>query len=275
MGVHDILIVFSISMWKFWVLEINCFSKIDEFINFEAVEDNMDEIDVVEENMIENVSDVNLIDDENNFDENIDDYYAFTNVNRSVEAAMQDYFIDFDYSQEANNYCPDDYYPGKEIIDQFKYSAKKVEDFKSTLLIMQGFGNTDSFYYVLLYTIQYQFKNKKNECDNDDELRKYIDNDQLYDALSAVKEKLSLDLDIQNFENQCFSVNNLLNKYGLFLRVYEMKDKFRYLIKQDSKKNFWEIYWAVSFVSSPAKGLRQPFCLTDIIWKPVKKSDDQ
>ena len=159
------------------MLEINCFSKMDEFINFEAVEDNMDEIDVVEENMIENVSDVNLIDDENNFDENIDDYYAFTNVNRSVEAAMQDYFIDFDYSQEANNYCPDDYYPGKEIIDQFKYSAKKVEDFKSTLLITQGFGNTDSFYYVLLDTIQYQFKNKKNECDNDDELKKYIDND--------------------------------------------------------------------------------------------------
>ena len=149
----------------------------DEFINFEAVEHNMDEIDVVEENMIENVSDVNLIDDENNFDENIDDYYAFTNVNRSVEAAMQDYFIDFDYSQEANNYCSDDYYPGKEITDQFKYSAKKVEDFKSTLLITQGFGNTDSFYYVLLDTIQYQFKNKKNECDNDDELKKYIDND--------------------------------------------------------------------------------------------------
>ena len=220
------------------MLEINCFSKMDEFINFEAVEDNMDEIDAVEENMIENVSDVNFIDDENNFDENINDYYAFRNVNRSVEATIQDYFIDFDYSQEANNYCPDDYYPGKEIIDQFKYSAKKVEDFKSTLLIMQGFGNTDSFYYVLLYTIQYQFKNKKNECDNDDELKKYIDNDQLYDALSAVKEKISLDLDIQNFENQCFSVNNLLNKYGLFLRVYEMKDKFRYLIKQDSKKNF-------------------------------------
>ena len=97
----------------------------DEFINFEAVEDNMDEIDVVEENMIENVSDVNLIDDENNFDENIDDYYAFTNVNRSVEAAMQDYFIDFDYSQEANNYCPDDYDLSQETIDEFKESAKK------------------------------------------------------------------------------------------------------------------------------------------------------
>ena len=82
-------------------------------------------------------------------------------------------------------------------------------------MITQGFGNTDSFYYVLLYTIQYQFKNKKNECDNDDKLKKYIDNDQLYDALSEVKEKLSLNLDIQNFENQCFSVNYLSNKHGL------------------------------------------------------------
>ena len=26
-----------------------------------------------------------------------------------AEDTMQDSFIDFDYSQEANNYCPDDY----------------------------------------------------------------------------------------------------------------------------------------------------------------------
>ena len=67
-------------------------------------------------------------------------------------------------------------------------------------------------------------------------MKKGIDNDKLYEVLSATKEKLRLDLDIQNFENQCFSVNDLLNKYGLFLRIYEQKDKFRYLIKQDSEK---------------------------------------
>ena len=67
-------------------------------------------------------------------------------------------------------------------------------------------------------------------------MKKDIDNDKLYDALSAAKEKLRLDLDVQNFENQCFSVNDLLNKYGLFLRVCQLKDKFHYLIKQDSKK---------------------------------------
>ena len=51
-------------------MEINCFGKTSDFVNFEAVEDN---INVVEENMIENVSDVDFIDNESNFDENIED----------------------------------------------------------------------------------------------------------------------------------------------------------------------------------------------------------
>ena len=33
---------------------------------------------------------------------------------------MQDSFIDFGYSQEANNYCPDDYDPSDDVIDEFK-----------------------------------------------------------------------------------------------------------------------------------------------------------
>ena len=69
------------------------------------------------------------------------------------------------------------------------------------------------------------------------ELKKEIENDELFDALFSVKKKLRLDLDIQNFDNQCFSVNALLNKNGLFLRVYELKEKFRYVIKQAPEKN--------------------------------------
>ena len=96
-----------------------------DFVNFEAVEDsNISEIDVDEQNMSENISDVDFIDDENDFDKNVKDYYAF-----NIEDAMQDSF-DFDDSQEANNYCLDDYDPSKEIIDKFK-----VEGFKGTLFI--------------------------------------------------------------------------------------------------------------------------------------------
>ena len=64
---------------------------------------------------------------------------------------------------------------------------------------------------------------------------KRTENDQLHDVLFSAKKK-RLDLDIQYFENQCFSVNDLLIKHGLFLRIYELKDKYHYLIKQDSEK---------------------------------------
>ena len=151
-------------------------------------------------------------------------------------------------------------------------------------MIPQGFENINSFYYAILYAIQYQLKNKKILCQNDDERKRDIDNDKLYDALYAAKEKLWLYLDIQNFENQCFSVNDSLNKYGLFLRVYELKDKFRYLIKQDSEKKTvlrelsscinekFNIFNIVRIEFS--KKLRQHFRPIDIIFKTVKKCDE-
>ena len=74
---------------------------------------------------------------------------------------MQDSLIDFDLSQEANNYCADDYDPTKETIDEFKDSEKKVKDFKQPLLIPQSPKNIYSFYYGLLYAIWHQLKNKK------------------------------------------------------------------------------------------------------------------
>ena len=50
-------------------------------------------------------------------------------------------------------------------------------------------------------------------------LKKKIDNDDLYYALLSIKETLELDLDIQNFDNQCFAVNNILNKHIIFTSI--------------------------------------------------------
>ena len=126
------------------------------------------------------------------------------------------------------------------LLINLRIQLKKIHDFKSTLLIQHGLENIDSFYFILLFAIRYQFKNKKDEC-SIDELKNDIENDQLYDVLFSTKDNLRLDLDIQNFENQCFSFD-LLIKHDLFLSIYELKDKFRYLIKQDSekKKNSYE-----------------------------------
>ena len=71
------------------MLVINYFGKMNAFVNFEAADDsNVNKIKDTEENMFENVSDVELVDDEDDFDKNLGDYYAFTNVSRSVEEGV-------------------------------------------------------------------------------------------------------------------------------------------------------------------------------------------
>ena len=78
-----------------------------DFVEFEAAvdDDNDDYNSEVEDT---NVSDIDDFIDGNSYDESVETYYAFTNVNKRLEDAVQDSFDDFDYSQEANNYCPDD-----------------------------------------------------------------------------------------------------------------------------------------------------------------------
>ena len=126
--VHGILIDFYTSMWKFFTLLVRFFGKMADFINFEEDYVHCDVIDDCEEAR-QTVSDNNFVDDETQIDENLEDYYAFTNVSRSVEDAMQDFFLESDsreYQHEVDNYCNDNYDPDSEQIDKFRDSAKRV-----------------------------------------------------------------------------------------------------------------------------------------------------
>ena len=237
-----------------------------DFVKFEVAfydDDNDDYNSEVEDT---NVSDIDDFIDDNDYDESVETYYAFTNVNSSLEEAVQD-----------------TYDPFGDIIDEFKNSAKRLDNLKSTLLIPHGLENIDSFPFALLLAICNQLKNKKDEC-RIDELKSDIENDQLYDAILSRKDNFRLDLDFQNFENQCFPVTDLIIKYGLFLRIYELKDKFRYLIKQDSenktvlrdlsscvieKLNDFNII-RVEF----SKTIRQTYQPIDTIYNPMRKLDE-
>ena len=101
--------------------EISYFGKMADFVKFEdAVDDDNDDYNSEVEDT--NVSDIDDFIDDNSYDESVETYCAFTNVNRRLEDAVQNYF---DYSQKANNQCPDDYDPSDDVIDEFKDSAKK------------------------------------------------------------------------------------------------------------------------------------------------------
>lgn len=94
----------------------------------------------------------------------------------------------------------------------------------------QGWNDIDSFFYSILYTLRDQLTQKI-----DNELKEDV-GAEISDEIYPLKEIVRLDLDILNFENQCFQINRILNKNNFFLRVFELKEKFRALSKQDPKK---------------------------------------
>ena len=99
----------------------------------------------------------------------------------------------------------------------------------------QGDENVDLFFYAILYAIRYTLTENSDPCENDNELQ----NDIKLDGISEIfllKENMRVDLDILTFENQCHQINCILNKNNLFLSVFELKEKFRSLIKQDPDK---------------------------------------
>ena len=98
-----------------------------------------------------------------------------------------------------------------------------------------GLNKKDSFFHSILYTARYYITQKIEPCTNEDEIRLDV-TAQKSNEIYALKENMRLDLDILNFEKPCFQINHILNKNNFFLRVFELKEKFRVLIKQDAIK---------------------------------------
>ena len=65
------------------------------------------------------------------------------------------------------------------------------------------------------------------------ELKELVDNN-LFIQLN--QEKFNIILDYQKFNNHCHEVNMLLAKHGYFLRVFELKNKFRHLALKNPKR---------------------------------------
>ena len=67
---------------------------------------------------------------------------------------------------------------------------------------------------------------------------KDIFGENLYGDLIDVKDEMQLDRTLFGFFNRCFLVIELLSKYDYFLKFYERREKFRFLInKKIERKN--------------------------------------
>ena len=251
-----------------------------EFLVTEAIDE--DERDESEGNdFISTLSDDEFIDDESQFeDQNASDYYGLTNIERSYDDAIQDSLADFNFEQEANNYNFDES-DVEEKIDNFKDFKERISKFKKNIYCPQEIENENSFFYAILYAVRYHFTKKFDKV-TDEEIEKDIP--EIFKEVYPLKNFLKLNLKISTFEDQCYTINHILNKNNLFLRIYEQKDKFRYITntEKDKKKIIREIS---SCIKEKFNGyiivrvdfdqeIRRNFLPIDIIYNPVKNENE-
>ena len=248
-----------------------------EFLETEAIEVDAinDDDNNSEGKNVTTVSDDEFIDDS---EQQQSEYPYFTNVTRTYDDAMRD--VENIDDLEACHYFDSD---EEEELNEFSNFEAKVKLFRESLISPHGLENPDSFFYSILYAIRHKFTGKVDFLEEEDSLKQDVGLALSHD-LFEIKSLLRLDgEDVLNFENQCFQINTILSRHNMFLRVFELKDKFRYIIKQNSeqKKYFSEVSACVverfngfTIVRLEFDNeIRKEFTPIDIIYKPVIKQN--
>ena len=203
-----------------------------DFIYFEA--DASDESNDEGESIdIDN----SLVDDSEGHENNDPNFFRFHNQTRDLQEVMREIEKEKEIAAEyleANNYLEnceiDDI--GNESYDEFEKFEEKRNLFLSSLLNpVENQTKENSFYLTLLYAIHF-IKTKKSDLCDESEIEEQIGAD-LYSKIIEKKGKCILDQNERNFDEMCFDINEILVGQKLFLRVCQLKDKFRYLFHED------------------------------------------
>lgn len=127
--------------------------------------------------------------------------------------------------------------------------------------------------------IRYEKEEKANVCDKDE----FEKNNWKKFIKSAWWRKIWIKLDFQKFNNNCYEINCFLLNHNLFLRVFELRSKFRYLtVKNPKKQNIirqlssciTEKYNGFQTISTEfATKTRKKLQTIDIINKPTKNPE--
>ena len=253
-----------------------------QFIDSEAmdVDCNTQCDDEKGEEEVPSVSDDEFIDDSEQIVVDQSEYPYFANVTRSYNDTLtrvED--LESLEDLDARHYFDSD--NDEDDLHEFSKFEAKARVFRESLICPHGLENPDSFFYAILYAIRHKFTEKVDFLQNEDSLKQDV-GIELSRELFEIKSLLRLDgQDKLNFENQCFKINRILSRHNMFLRVFELKDKFHYLIKQNSeqKKFFKEVSACIierfngfTIVRLEFDNqIRKEFTPIDIVYKPVIK----
>ena len=210
-----------------------------DFINCETdVEgDYVEEVDFVNSEHDDVVSNISDSDSLKSFIDNeevkmdVNFYRHFNNIETDIEQTLEDAYNEkFD---EISNLCES--FEDEFEIDDFKISEENIKKNHQNLFSK---GRTDQekehnqFVRAILYAIKFDKTNEKNICKKQ-QFEKSIDK-KLLEQLEQ-PEKFQFIVDLHKFNNICYEINSILSKYDYFLKVFELKNKFRRFSMEEPK----------------------------------------
>ena len=121
-------------------------------------------------------------------------------------------------------------------IDDFKNFEADIKKFEETLFPMVDVEDQkthNQICYAILYALRFDKDGSTDKCDKT-KLQKIIDSDLIKNLLN----KFEFINDLQKFENMCYEIDCILSKFGYFLRIFELKNKYRRLaVKNKDEQN--------------------------------------
>ena len=178
-----------------------------------------------------------FIDDASDISESVCEHYAFQDIEVNIDDVLKNtHKKAISYSDDASEFTnfsnPDLAGELPETVT-FWGQEKRVSDFEKSLVVAQGVGSIESFFYSICYPIRYEKTEKVDKCDNfQDEIGKLL----------GLKEILQLILDHRRFEEQCFDINKALIEHK-YLIACEDKKKFITVMKKDREKRERKKKW--------------------------------
>ena len=177
------------------------------------------------------LSEISFVDD-NEINTSVNFYRQFTNVENDLNQVLtethNEAIEDIEQFDEISNL--NDGSDDQMEIDEFNESKIDIEKFHKTLFPKESENNENQFCKVVLYAIKFAINGTKNTCSEED-FEKVIEK-KLVEEINQ-PEKFKFMIDLQALLNMCYEINIILSKFGYFLRVLELKNKFRHLSMKD------------------------------------------
>ena len=226
-GLFPYQLKFSIMMLKLW------YNKNAQFTNFEVDVDNEESDDGKE---VSDDSDLDslksFIDNEQVNDDDVNFYCNFDNIETDIEQTLKEEYDrgleDIENFEEISNLCGSS--EDELEIDDFKNAKEKIVNFNETLFPTHDKSN--QLINVLLLAIRFDKVVKTNVCDQN-EFKENIDSNLIKELNEG---NFTFILDLQKFNNICYEINLILSKHNYFLRIFELKDKYKQLSMKEPKK---------------------------------------